>query len=768
MSETTNPKEEQEKSESKLDQESPEPQTEETSEPAPPVDQVDESKEKKSKKDDIDRDKIIHVDSLEEAPAYDEKALDEMEQFYDQSLTEIKENEIVRGRVVSISGKEIAVDIGFKAEGTIDLEEFEDVDLLNIGDEINVFLDKVEDQEGQLVLSKRKADFMKTWEMMVDNFEKETLIKGNITRRIKGGMVVDLNGIDAFLPGSQIDIHPVRDFDALVGEEMDFRIVKINELRKNIVLSHKILIEESLAEVREKILLDMDVGSVMEGTVKNITDFGVFVDLGGVDGLLHITDLSWGRINHPSEVVTLDDKITVKIIDYDPVRKRVSVGYKQLLPHPWEGVEERYPIDARVTGKVVSITNYGAFIELEKGVEGLIHVSEMSWTQHIKHPSALLSIGDEVEAVVLSMDVNERKISLGMKQIEPDPWESLESKYTVGSKHSGTVRDLVPFGAFVELEDGIEGLVHISDLSWTKKVRHPGEIVKKGESIDVVILGFDRNERRIALGHKQIAESPWDIFETDYAVGTNTKGKVVRLIDKGVIVELPSSVEGFVPNSQLGRDEEGSIRKRLNQGDPLDLVVVEFEKVAKRIVLSATEARKRKEDTEVKEYKESKKDKKEAPAEVEVKDKKPSDEVAKEKKPAADEEAKEAKPEKKAKPEKDETEADVKDTEESKAKEVKETKKPAAKKETKKSPAKSKKAESVKKSDEKSEKEQKAEKPKKTSTKKKDTEKADLTDSKTVKPKAKKAKTAKSEKPVKEESKAKKKEPEKVKEDKSK
>ena len=660
-----------------------------------------EKKIEKKQDDFLDRDKVIKVDSLSTEDAYDIKMFEEMSQFYEQSLKEIREGEIVRGRIVSISGKEIAIDIGFKAEGTIDIDEFDDIDSLNIGDEINVFLDKVEDQEGQLVLSKRKADFLKTWEKMVQYFGDGTVIKGKITRRIKGGMVVDLNGIDAFLPGSQIDIHPVRDFDVLVGEEMDFRIVKINELRKNIVLSHKVLIEESLAEVREKILKDMDVGSVMEGTVKNITDFGVFVDLGGVDGLLHITDLSWGRISHPSEIVGLDDKITVKIIDFDPVRKRVSVGYKQLMPHPWEGVEERYPIGKKVIGKVVSITNYGAFIELEKGVEGLIHVSEMSWTQHIKHPSAMLSIGDEVEAVVLSMNVDERKISLGMKQIEPDPWETLEEKYSVNSRHKGVVRDLVPFGAFVELEDGIEGLVHISDLSWTRKVRHPGEIVKKGQEIEVIILGFDRNERRIALGHKQIQNSPWDVFESQYAVGAASVGKVVRLIDKGVIVELPMDVEGFVPNSQLGRDDEGSIRKRLSPGDELELIVVEFEKEAKRIVLSATEAKKKKEREDHKEHlkeeKQTAETKAETPEKVKEEKAKASD---KNEKPAIEEpipaeepiviEAKDSaeKPEEAAQPE-TETPAEEKSPKKAVTKKSSEDKKAEAKEEEK--PAKPKK-----------------------------------------------------------------------------
>ena len=626
QTEETHAEEQETKIESEEEVKAPEAtSTEEIQKPAEekPAAAVAEKPQSTSKYDEFeDLDRVIKVDSLKADSVYDLEEFEELSKLYEQSLKEIQEGELVKGRIVAIAEKEIAIDIGFKAEGSIPLDEFPEIETLHIGDEITVFLDKVEDQEGQLVLSKRKADFMVTWERMVNHFEKQDVIQGKITRRIKGGMVVDLNNIDAFLPGSQIDIHPVRDFDALVGKDMDFRIVKINELRKNIVLSHKVLIEESLAEVREKILIEMEVGQVMEGTVKNITDFGVFVDLGGVDGLLHITDLSWGRISHPSEVVQLDDKITVKIIDFDPVRKRVSIGYKQLLPHPWEGLEERYPIGAKVLGKVVSITNYGAFIELEKGVEGLIHVSEMSWTQHIKHPSTLLSIGDEVEAVVLSMDVGERKISLGMKQIEPDPWEALEQKYIADSKHKGTVRELVPFGAFVELEDGIEGLVHISDLSWTKKVHHPGEIVKKGDPIEVVILGFDRNERRIALGYKQILDSPWEKFAVDYAVNTKTTGTVVRLIDKGVIVELPDNVEGFVPNSQLGRDQEGSIRKRLNAGDELELIVVEFEMKAKRIVLSASEARKRKEREEYLEHKkateasEKKTEKVETPAET--------------------------------------------------------------------------------------------------------------------------------------------------------
>jgi small subunit ribosomal protein S1 len=425
-------------------------------------------------------------------------------------------------------------------------------------------------------------------------------------------------GVDAFLPGSQIDVHPVHDFDALVGETMDFRIVKLNDTRKNVVVSHKILVEESLAGIREKVLSEMEIGKILEGTVKNITDFGVFVDLGGVDGLLHITDLSWGRVGHPSEVVQLDQKLQVKVLDYDPERRRISVGLKQLQPHPWEGVENKYPVGARVKGRVTSIARYGAFVELERGLEGLIHISEMSWTQHIKHPSAVVSVGDEVEAVVLAVDKENRKISLGLKQTEPDPWETLELKYAVGSRHKGMVRDLVPFGAFVELEDGIDGLVHISDLSWTKRIRHPGEVLKKGEEVEVVVLGFDRSERRIALGLKQAQENPWDRFEQAYPIKAQTTGKVVRLLEKGVVVELPMEVEGFVPNSQLRRISQGPDRRAINAGDVLNLEVIEFDKDSKRIILSALEAEKAVETQDYEEY--VKKTAEEAPSAESVKE----------------------------------------------------------------------------------------------------------------------------------------------------
>jgi small subunit ribosomal protein S1 len=522
--------------------------------------------------------------------------------LYERTIMDFKEGEIVRGKIIAIGDKEIAVDIGFKSEGTVLTEEFDDLSDLKVGDDIEVYLDRVENAEGQLILSKKKADFLKLWERIGEIYHQNETIEGKILRRIKGGMVVDILGVDAFLPGSQIDIRPVRDFDALVGETMDFRIVKLNDSRKNVVVSHKVLVEESMAGVREKVLSEMEVGKILEGTVKNITDFGVFVDLGGVDGLLHITDLSWGRVGHPSEVVQLDQKLQVKVLDYDPERRRISVGLKQLQPHPWEGVETKYPVGSRVKGRVVSIARYGAFVELEKGLEGLIHISEMSWTQHIKHPSALVSVGDEIEIVVLAIDKENRKISLGLKQTEKDPWEDLEQKYTVGSRHKGIVRDLVPFGAFVELEDGIDGLVHISDLSWTRRVRHPGEVLKKEDEVEIVVLGFDRGERRIALGLKQAQENPWDRFEQAYPIKTQTTGKVVRVLEKGVVVELPLEVEGFVPNSQLRRLGKGAERRTIKAGDELALEVIEFDKESKRIILSALEAEKTAETKAYDEY----------------------------------------------------------------------------------------------------------------------------------------------------------------------
>jgi small subunit ribosomal protein S1 len=436
----------------------------------------------------------------------------------------------------------------------------------------------------------------------MDAYETEKVLTGKILKRIKGGMVVDLMGIEAFLPGSQIDIRPVRDFDAFVGQTMDFKIVKINIPTENVVVSHKVLIEETIADQRKEILDGLEKGQILEGIVKAITDFGVFVDLGGVDGLIHITDLSWGRINHPSEVVKLDEKIKVVVTDFDKERKRISLSLKQLLPHPWENIEEKYKVGDKVSGRVVSLTDYGAFIEIEKGIEGLIHISEMSWTQHISHPSQFVSMGQIIEAVILSLDKDEKKISLGMKQLTPDPWQELMKKYPIGSKHTGVARNLTNFGVFVELEPGIDGLVHISDLSWTKKIRHPGEVVKKGENIEVVVLSIDTDQRKISLGHKQINDNPWDNFENEYKVGTVTDGKVVRIIEKGLIAELPAGVDGFIPATQLSPSKIKNLSYCFPVDTDLKLKVVEFDKENKKIVLSALGALKNKSDEDIAVY----------------------------------------------------------------------------------------------------------------------------------------------------------------------
>ena len=567
--------------------------------------------------------RVIKLQDLEQHFEYPVEEAAVLAQLYEKTITEFAESEIVKGKILSISDKEVAVDIGFKSEGVIPISEFKSAEELKVGDEIEIYLDKIEDSDGQLKLSKEKADFTKIWEDVVRKFESGDLIEGKIMRRIKGGMVVDLMGIDAFLPGSQIDLKPVRDFDSLIGKTLEFKIVKVNHLRKNIVISRRVIVEEGLSEQREKMMKDLEKGQVRWGVVKNITDFGVFIDLGGVDGLLHITDLSWGRIAHPSEIVSLDEKLQVVILDFDRERQRVSLGLKQLQPHPWENIEEKYPVRSKVSGKVVSITDYGAFIELEKGIEGLIHISEMSWTQHIKHPSKILSIGEEVETVVLNFDKDDKKISLGLKQIEPDPWTKVLTNYPLGSKHQGKVRNVTNFGVFVELEQGIDGLVHISDLSWTKKVRHPGDIVNKGEEIEVIILNVSVEDRRISLGHKQLEENPWDTFEVDFQKGFTTTGEIVRHVEKGLIVALPSGVEGFVPASHVEAEDDGEkkLRKRFNRGDNLTLKVIEFDKENKKIVLSQSEYLKDLEKQEVDEYNKKQKaqnDKVETVAEVET------------------------------------------------------------------------------------------------------------------------------------------------------
>jgi small subunit ribosomal protein S1 len=533
---------------------------------------------------------------------YSESELAEYEKLYENSFNDIVEGEIVAGRIVGISDDHIVLDVGFKSDGSIPKNEFASTEELEIGGTVDIVIESVEDSEGNLVLSKKRADFLKIWERIMKAHETEEVIQGKILKRIKGGMVVDLVGLEAFLPGSQIDIRPVRDFDAFVGQTMDFRVVKVNVPTENVVVSHKVLIEETIADQRQEILEGLEKGQILEGIVKAITDFGVFVDLGGVDGLVHITDLSWGRINHPSEVVKLDEKIKVVVTDFDIERKRISLSLKQLLSHPWETIEERYNIGDKVEGRVVSLTDYGAFIEIEKGIEGLIHISEMSWTQHISHPSQFVSMGQIVEAVILSLDKDHKKISLGMKQLTPDPWEELMKKYPIDSKHSGTARNLTNFGVFVELEPGIDGLVHISDLSWTKKIRHPGEVVKKGEQLDVVVLSIDTDQRKISLGHKQIGENPWDVFEREFPVGKVINGKVVRTIEKGLIAELELGVDGFIPGTLLSTAKIKNFSYCFPVGTELELMVIEFDKENKKIVLSSLAAIKGKSVEDIEKY----------------------------------------------------------------------------------------------------------------------------------------------------------------------
>jgi small subunit ribosomal protein S1 len=521
-----------------------------------------------------------------DVPMMDDSSFDAL---FQQSFSPVKEDQMVKGRVMQVTKDSIYVDIGFKSLGVIPRAEFGTADIFKPGDEIDVFVEKIEDTSGRMMLSRRRADFMKTWEEILKLHETQQVVPVRILRRIKGGMVVDLLGIEAFLPGSQIDVRPVRDFDAWVGKMIDVRVVKVNHPSENVVVSHKVLLEEQLAEQRSKILSTLEKGLVLEGAVKAISDFGVFVDLGGVDGLVHITDLSWGRVTHPSEIVALDQTVKVVVLDFDAEKRRISLGMKQLTPHPWDTIGEKYEHGTKVRGKVVSLTDYGAFIEIEKGIEGLIHISEMSWTQHVKHPSQMVSMGQIIDAVVLNIDKNDKKLALGMKQLEPDPWADLLAKYPVDSVHKGIVRNLTNFGLFVELEPGVDGLVHISDLSWTKKIRHPGEFVKKGDTLDVVVLSIDSQNRRIALGHKQITENPWDYFADRYKVSSETEGKVERIIEKGVIVELPEGVDGFVPVSQLSFAPVRNIAEFFHVGDMLPLKVVEFDRESKKIVLSAVE-----------------------------------------------------------------------------------------------------------------------------------------------------------------------------------
>ncbi|HRP02877.1 MAG TPA: 30S ribosomal protein S1 [Candidatus Kapabacteria bacterium] len=522
--------------------------------------------------------------------------------LYESKIQTIKEDELVKGKIVDISKDEVFVDIGFKSLGVVPKAELLNAETYKVGDEVDVFVEKMEDTNGRLILSRRRADFMRIWEDILALFDKQDVVKVKILRRIKGGMVVDLMGIEAFLPGSQIDVRPVRDFDAWVGKNIDVRVVKVNHPSENVVVSHKVLLEEALSEQRGQIMSRLEKGLVLEGVVKAISDFGVFVDLGGVDGLVHITDLSWGRVTHPSEVVSLDETVKVVVLEFDEEKKRISLGMKQLTPHPWDTIGDKYEKGAKVNGKVVSLTDYGAFIEIEKGIEGLIHISEMSWTQHVKHPSQVVSMGQVIDAIVLNIDKENKKLALGMKQLEPDPWEDLMRKYPIESRHTGIVRNLTNFGVFVELEPGVDGLVHISDLSWTKKIRHPGEFVKKGERLEVIVISIDSDQRRIALGHKQINDNPWDIFENKYQIGYETAAKIERIIEKGVIVELPDGVDGFVPVSQLSFAPVKFISEYFKVGDELPLKVVEFDKESKKIVLSVVEALRNKEQAVIDAY----------------------------------------------------------------------------------------------------------------------------------------------------------------------
>ena len=521
---------------------------------------------------------------------YTDDEFHEFEGMYENTLSKIEEKEIVTGIVVSVDEKYVVVDIGFKSEGMVPVNEFSNkvLDNLQPGDEVEVFLDRVEDREGQLILSRKKADILQAWENLEQAHETGEIIEGYIQRRIKGGMVVDVFGIDAFLPGSQIDVRPVRDFDAYVGKTMEFQVVKLNMQAENVVVSHRALIESDLEDQRQEILETIEAGQVLEGIVKNITDFGVFIDLGGVDGLLHITDLSWGRVDHPEEIVKLDQKMNVAVIDFDDESKRVSLGLKQLQPHPWDHINSKYPENLRVQGRVVSIADYGAFIELEKGVEGLIHISEMSWTQHIKHPSQLVQKDDIIECVVLNINEDEKKISLGVKQLEKDPWEDLLERYPVGSTHKGEVRNLTNFGVFVELEPGIDGLVHVSDLSWTEKVDHPNEIVDKGQELEVVILAVDFDNRRITLGHKQVKDNPWEQYAEEYGLGAKVEGKVSKITDKGMFVELSLGVDAFLGADKLEEPVE-DLTEAFSEGDKVTGFVVEFDEPSKTIEISQLE-----------------------------------------------------------------------------------------------------------------------------------------------------------------------------------
>ncbi|GAB4052335.1 30S ribosomal protein S1 [Spirosoma foliorum] len=509
-----------------------------------------------------------------------------MLEMYDNTLSEVKEKEVVMGTVVGITDREVLLNIGFKSDGLVPASEFRDMPDLKMGDEIEVYVENQEDPNGQLVLSRKKAKVITAWQKIQRALDEDLVIDGFVKRRTKGGLIVDIFSIEAFLPGSQIDVKPIRDFDIFVGKKMEVKVVKINYANDNVVVSHKVLIEKDLEAQRAQILNNLEKGQVLEGVIKNMTNFGVFIDLGGVDGLLHITDISWGRISHPSEVLHLDQKVNVVVLDFDEDKKRISLGMKQLQAHPWDALAEDIQVGSKVKGKIVNVADYGAFLEIQPGVEGLIHVSEMSWSQHLRNPQEFLKVGDEVEAVVLTLDRADRKMSLGIKQLTEDPWTrpELRTKYAVGTKHKGVVRNLTNFGLFLELEEGIDGLVHVSDLSWTKKIKHPSDFIKVGEDLEVVVLELDVDNRRLALGHKQLEENPWDTFESVFAVGTVHRCTILSKNDKMATLELPYGIEGFSSLKNLGK-EDGTFAE---VGETLDFKVTEFSKEEKRIMLSHT------------------------------------------------------------------------------------------------------------------------------------------------------------------------------------
>lgn len=508
----------------------------------------------------------------------------QMESLYEQTLSSITEKEIVKGTVVGFTDKEVVLNIGFKSDGLIARTEFRDMPELKIGDVVEVLLETKEDLLGQLVLSRKKAVSERAWENILKAHENDEVVNGYVKTRTKGGLVVDVMGIDTFLPGSQIDTKPIKDYDIYVGQTMPFKVVKINHSFKNVVISHKVLIEEDIEAQKSDILSKLEKGQVLEGTVKNMTSFGVFIDLGGVDGLLHITDISWGRINHPEEVLHMDDKINVVVLDFDDEKKRISLGLKQLQAHPWENLNQELIVGAKVKGKIVNIADYGAFLEIAPGVEGLIHVSEMSWSQHLRNPSDFMKLGDEIEAVILTLDKDERKMSLGIKQLKADPWTNISERYPIGSKHKGIVRNMTNYGLFVELEEGVDGLVHVSDLSWTKKIKHPNEFIKKDSELEVVVMEVDLENRRLSLGHKQLDENPWETFETIFTLGSVHDGTVMKIEEKSATIALSYGVEGYAPIKQLLKED----RKTAKEDEVLPFKVTEFNKENRRIVLSHT------------------------------------------------------------------------------------------------------------------------------------------------------------------------------------